>query len=83
VVVGCWENCWDAQALRRHRSPFSERPLGRFLRAEALTRLERDQEALNWFSTLGWIARESVWVAQVQLRQGDIYERLAADRPVE
>jgi tetratricopeptide (TPR) repeat protein len=57
-------------------SPFSERPLGRFLRAEALLRLGRDQEALGWYSTLGWVARESVWVAQVQLRQGEIYERL-------
>ncbi|MGD8869502.1 MAG: BTAD domain-containing putative transcriptional regulator, partial [Gemmatimonadales bacterium] len=57
-------------------SPFSERPLGRFLRAEALLRLGREQEALSWYSTLGWVARESVWVAQVQLRQGEIYERL-------
>jgi tetratricopeptide (TPR) repeat protein len=38
--------------------------------------LGRDQEALGWYSTLGWRTYEFVLLAQVQLRQGEIYERL-------
>jgi tetratricopeptide (TPR) repeat protein len=55
---------------------FERRPLGRFLRAEALMHMGRNQEALGWYSTLGWRFGEAVWLAQVQLRQGEIYERL-------
>jgi len=36
--------------------------------------LGREQEALGWYSTLGWLFGESVLLAQVHLRKGEIYE---------
>jgi len=58
-----------------------KRPLGRFLRAELLMHLGRDEQALGWYSTLGWLYDEFVFVAQARLRQGELYERLG--NPVE
>jgi DNA-binding SARP family transcriptional activator/Tfp pilus assembly protein PilF/TolB-like protein len=52
------------------------RPLGRFLRAEALMHLGRDQEAIGWYSTLGWLYDEFVFTAPARLRQGEVHERL-------
>lgn len=57
-------------------SPYGRRPLGRFLRAEALVHAGRQQEALGWYGTLGWLFAESVLLAQVQVRTGEIYERI-------
>lgn len=58
-------------------SPLVFRPLGRVLRAEALMRLGRDEEALGWYSSLNWRGlAESVLLAHAELRRGEIYERL-------
>jgi DNA-binding SARP family transcriptional activator/Tfp pilus assembly protein PilF len=57
-------------------SPFKRRTLGRFLRGEALMHLGHDQEALGWFSTMGWLFGESPLIGPAQLRRGEIYERL-------
>lgn len=57
-------------------SPFKRRQLGRFLRGEALMHLGHDQEALGWYSTMGWLFGESPLIGPAQLRRGEIYERL-------
>jgi serine/threonine protein kinase len=58
-----------------YMGPFSLRALGRFLRAEALFHLGRYQESLDWYGTF-WLHTEFVLFAPVQLREGEIYERL-------
>lgn len=57
---------------------FNTRPLGRFLRAESLFQLGRFEEALGWYDAFGtklW-GTEYVYRAPLQLRMGEIYERL-------
>jgi serine/threonine-protein kinase len=51
------------------------RPVGRLLRAEALEKLDRGEEALLWYSTFvtPW-ANEYVFLAPVCLRIGEIYD---------
>jgi len=57
-------------------SPHYSRPLGRFVRAEALRQLGRDEEALGWYGTLGEkYGTEFVYLAPAFLRQAEIYER--------
>jgi DNA-binding SARP family transcriptional activator len=57
-------------------SPYYSRPLGRFLRAEALRLLGRDDEALGWYGTIGEkYGTEFVYRAPVFLRQAQIHER--------
>jgi serine/threonine-protein kinase len=52
------------------------RPFGRFLRAEALRLLGRDEEALDWYAIFGdKYGTEYVYRAAVYLRQGEIHER--------
>ena len=62
-------------------SPYYSRPLGRFIRAEALRRLGRDEEALGWYGTLGEkYGTEFVYLAPALLRQAEIYERRGETR---
>ena len=62
-------------------SPYYSRPLGRFLRAEALRLLGRDEEALGWYGTLGEkYGTEFVYLAPALRRQADIYERRGEDQ---
>jgi len=77
-----WETCLmilERQSLRG-QVPMADEPLfnrrafGRLLRAEALFRLGRDQEALGWYGTF-WLQIEFALLAPVQLRKGEIYER--------
>lgn len=57
-------------------SPYHSRPLGRFIRAEALLQLGRDEEAAGWYGTLGEkYGTEFVYLAPALLRQAEIYER--------
>ena len=59
-------------------SPFHMRPVTRILRAQALASLGRDREALGWYAGLGWSIAPAEWVflAQTNLAQGELYERL-------
>jgi tetratricopeptide (TPR) repeat protein len=65
----------EAQASRLY-----QRSYHRFLRAEALYQLGRDEEALGWFSSFpgpGWGGTiDYTYLAITHLRQGQIYERL-------
>ena len=59
-------------------SPYYSRPLGRFIRAEALRQLGRDEEALGWYGTLGEkYGTEFVYLAPALLRQAEIYTSAA------
>jgi eukaryotic-like serine/threonine-protein kinase len=56
--------------------PLYKRPVGRFLRAEALHRLGREDEAMRWYGTMGHARSwEYVYLAPVYLRQAEILER--------
>jgi DNA-binding SARP family transcriptional activator len=49
----------------------------RFLRAEVLRELDRPQEALRWYGTLGELStHELAYVGPAHLRQAQLYERL-------
>jgi tetratricopeptide (TPR) repeat protein len=48
----------------------------RYLRARALEALDRHEEALNWYASLGWTHAEQLFVAPALLRSAEIYERL-------
>ena len=69
----------EAQASRLY-----QRSYHRFLRAEALYQLGRDEEALGWFSSFpgpGWGGSiDYTHLAITHLRQGQIYERLGQPR---
>lgn len=55
---------------------YYSRPFGRFLRAEALRELGRDEEALGWYGTFSEkYGAEYVYRAVVSLRQAEIHER--------
>lgn len=55
---------------------YYSRPVGRFLRAEALRTLGRDDEALGWYGTFGEkYGTEYVYRAVVSLRRAEIHER--------
>lgn len=53
----------------------------RYLRAEVLEALARDEEAINWYASLGLLPAEVSYLAPAHLRRAEIYERL--DRPEE
>ncbi|UCC81833.1 MAG: tetratricopeptide repeat protein [Gemmatimonadota bacterium] len=53
----------------------------RFLRAEVLESLGRDEEAIKWYASLGLMPAEVFFLAPAHLRRAEIYERL--DRPEE
>lgn len=58
-------------------SPFFSEEGSRYLRAELLYRLGRDEEALRWFSTaFQGTPNELVYLAPSHLRQAELYERL-------
>jgi tetratricopeptide (TPR) repeat protein len=49
----------------------------RYLRAQTLDALGRDEEALVWYSSFGWVTFvEGLYVAPALLRKAEIYERL-------
>jgi serine/threonine-protein kinase len=57
-------------------APLYERPLGRFLRAEFLHAMKRDDEALGWYATFTTLSMiELAVLAPAYLRQGEIHER--------
>jgi tetratricopeptide (TPR) repeat protein len=57
--------------------PFFSEEGSRYLKAELLYRLGRDQEALRWFSnSLQGGPSELAFMAPAQLRQAELYERL-------
>jgi serine/threonine-protein kinase len=57
-------------------APLYERPFGRFLRAEFLHALGRNEEALGWYATLTTLSMiEFPMLAPAYLRQGEIHER--------
>lgn len=61
------------------RSPFYAEEPARYLRAEVLLQLGRDQEALDWLR-FGFAdtPAEVLYLAPAHLRQGEIYERIGA-----
>jgi hypothetical protein len=57
-------------------SPFFSRAFERYLRAELLAAVDRDDEAIAWYGTLGESSPyEIVFLAPAHLRQGELYER--------
>jgi tetratricopeptide (TPR) repeat protein len=60
----------------RPESLFRSQARERYLRARALEALGRDEEALGWYASLGWIIAEIFYVAPALLRSAEIYERL-------
>jgi tetratricopeptide (TPR) repeat protein len=59
------------------QSPFHAVALERYLRADLLRELGRDEEALGWYASLGELSPfELVFLAPSHLRQAEIYERL-------
>jgi hypothetical protein len=49
----------------------------RFLRAQTLEALGRDEEALVWYASFGWVSQaDGPFVAPALLRTAEIYERL-------
>lgn len=57
--------------------PFFSEEGSRYLRAEALYQLGRNEEALRWFThAFGGTPNELVYLAPAHLRQAEIYERL-------
>jgi DNA-binding SARP family transcriptional activator/tetratricopeptide (TPR) repeat protein len=57
-------------------SPFRGRGAERFLRAEVLQRLGRDDEALQWYASLGATSyQETIYLAPAHLRRAQIHER--------
>ena len=65
-------------ATGQYFTPINTRPYGRMLRADLLQRLRRDEEALGWFSTFGWIlgTEWNLYKPYAHLRRAQIYERL-------
>jgi tetratricopeptide (TPR) repeat protein len=53
----------------------------RYLRAEVLEALGRDEEAINWYASLGLLPAEVSYLAPAHLRRAEILERLG--RPEE
>jgi len=69
---------------QQYASPFYMRPLARLLRAEALNRLGRYQEALGWYWFAVLPGPECVFQAPAYLRSAEIYEKLGdRDRALE
>jgi serine/threonine-protein kinase len=55
--------------------PIGYRPFGRYLRAELLAELGRDDEALGWYGAWGkFVGTEFAWKAPVALRMGEVLE---------
>ncbi|UCC73648.1 MAG: hypothetical protein JSV86_03530 [Gemmatimonadota bacterium] len=58
-------------------SSFWTRFYGRYLRAELLYSVGRDQEALGWFRSFGWFwGTEYIYHAPAHLRRAQLHERL-------
>jgi tetratricopeptide (TPR) repeat protein len=64
-----------ASRAQMYESMFHTRPLARFIRAEALAALGREEEALGWYEGLPWIDPAFVLTAWTSLRRGEIHER--------
>jgi DNA-binding SARP family transcriptional activator/TolB-like protein len=57
-------------------SPFRGRGAERFLHAEMLNRLGRDEEALRWYASLGATSyQETIYLAPSHMRRAEIHER--------
>jgi tetratricopeptide (TPR) repeat protein len=49
----------------------------RYLRAQALEALGRDEEALRWYASFGWVSQaDALYVAPALLQVAEIYDRL-------
>lgn len=63
------------------QSPFHARALERYLRAEVLRELGRDQEALTWYASAAEISPfELPFLAPSHLHRGEVHERLGQRR---
>jgi DNA-binding SARP family transcriptional activator/TolB-like protein len=60
-----------------YSAPFYPAPEDRFLRGEIYARLERYDEALNWYAAIGTVTGyDSPYLAMSHLRRAEIYDRL-------
>jgi len=67
------EELWYQQSVT---SPFISRAFERYLRAELLASMGRDEEAAAWYGTLGESSPyEIIYLAPAHFRQGQLYER--------
>jgi serine/threonine-protein kinase len=66
------EELWYQQSVT---SPFISRAYERYLRAELLASMGRDEEAVGWYGTLGESSPyEIIYLAPAHFRQGELYE---------
>ena len=73
LLADSQDEVWYQQSLT---SPFFSRAFERYLRAELLTALGRDREAIAWYGTLGESSPyEIIYLAPAHLRQGELHER--------
>jgi tetratricopeptide (TPR) repeat protein len=64
-----------------HAAPFYPAPEDRFLRGEIYTRLERYDEALNWYAGIDAVTGyDSPYLAVSHLRRAEVHERLDQHR---
>ena len=77
LLGGRYARAWQ----RAYSSPFFSQSYERFLRAGALSRLGRDDDALRWYGSI-WMANafDLVYLAPAEHEAGAIYER-RGDRP--
>ena len=67
------EELWYQQSVT---SPFISRAFERYLRAELLASMGRDDDAAGWYGTLGESSPyEIIYLAPAHFRQGELYER--------
>lgn len=73
LLGGPDEELWYQQSVT---SPFISRAFERYLRAELLASMGRDEEAVSWYGTLGESSPyEIIYLAPAHFRQGELYER--------
>lgn len=68
---------WSATSWHASVGPsaLGSRAHERYLRAELLRELGRDEEALTWYGTFGWRPSDEIYLTPAHLRQGEIHER--------
>jgi len=71
------ERWWSATSWHASvgPSPLGSRAHERYLRAELLRELGRDEEALIGYGTFGWRPSDQIYLAPAHFRQGEIHER--------